>query len=329
MDEAAKSRVDALAPLLLRPERELGTFTEIVQAAARRAEAPIAALTFALVRCEMIHVSMGLPRELSASGGWYRRLSLSRDVVDLGLPARVDDARRDLGLPRSLVDAYGIRSFVGVPVWHQGVVVGCLFVASQEAGSLAPSVLRALEDSSALVSDVLAELSGTPSNGASTVVDADALMRALRVSVLDLVASLAGLVSTLERMRRWMETASPGVPCELSIEEAVLDHADAMAGWVSAERRLEAFAFHAPTGQVDLPRAHLRTVLAALAEVRPFLSLAHAMREGYVAPRLGARALAVLPPAPWSELALRDAAESLASWTDGLIVRPRMHAQAP
>jgi GAF domain-containing protein len=106
-----------------------GVLDDCVREAARRADAPIALVTFVMSKIQLFRAAVGLPPELDASRATSRCDSFCQFVVKTEGPFIVTDAKNDSRVPQNLVKAYGISSYLGVPIRAGGHVLGSLCVA--------------------------------------------------------------------------------------------------------------------------------------------------------------------------------------------------------
>lgn len=100
----------------------------IVTDAARALDVPIALVSIMLERIQFFRAFHGLPPDLAIVRATSRDVSLCRFVVESGEPFAVEDAAADPNLPRGLIEQYGIRSYLGVPVRVDGEILGSLCV---------------------------------------------------------------------------------------------------------------------------------------------------------------------------------------------------------
>jgi GAF domain-containing protein len=106
-----------------------GVLDECVRAAAARAEAPIALVTFVMSKIQLFRAAVGLPPELEASRATSRCDSFCQFVVKSDAPFTVTDAQHDDRVPQRMVQTYGIAAYLGVPIRVGGQVLGSLCVA--------------------------------------------------------------------------------------------------------------------------------------------------------------------------------------------------------
>ncbi|MEZ4435308.1 MAG: GAF domain-containing protein [bacterium] len=100
----------------------------LVVEAARALEAPIALVSLVLDRIQFFRAFHGLPADLAVVRATSRDASFCQFVVRDDAPVVIDDAATDPALPQALVDEYGIRAYLGVPVHVGGEVLGSLCV---------------------------------------------------------------------------------------------------------------------------------------------------------------------------------------------------------
>jgi GAF domain-containing protein len=106
-----------------------GVLDECVTAAAARAEAPMALVTFVMSKIQLFRAAVGLPPELAASRATSRCDSFCQFVVKTEAPFIVVDAANDDRVPQHMVKTYGIAAYLGVPIQVGGQILGSLCVA--------------------------------------------------------------------------------------------------------------------------------------------------------------------------------------------------------
>ncbi len=97
-----------------------------VAEAARSLGVPIALVSLVLGRTQYFRAHQGLPPDLAIARATDRDVSFCQFVVRDGAEFVVTDAPNDDRIPQDLVKRFGIRSYVGVPLRIDGVVVGSL-----------------------------------------------------------------------------------------------------------------------------------------------------------------------------------------------------------
>ena len=166
-------RYDALGK---RPER-YSAFTEGLLAEAEDAElqaiandaagglsAPIALVTLVLERIQFFKAHYGLPDDLAISRATERDVSFCQFVVRDGEPFEVENAEEDERVPQHLVNRYGIKSYLGIPVKVNQVVTGSLCVIDTKARTFSNDERRKLAKLADLVSQRLEALSAQRTN---------------------------------------------------------------------------------------------------------------------------------------------------------------------
>ena len=128
---------DALVARLLEKQQTLD-FDQFVRRAAESTSAPIALISLMGRRSQFFAASRGLPPELQTVGGTDRSVSLCQRVVRDNAPMEWEDASADESAPQGMVEAYGIRSYLGVPVVLADVVVGSLCIVDTVPRSFSP-----------------------------------------------------------------------------------------------------------------------------------------------------------------------------------------------
>jgi hypothetical protein len=138
---------------------------DCVRQAARRADAPIALVTFVMSKVQLFRAAVGLPPELEASRATSRCDSFCQFVVTSDGPFVVTDAKHDARVPQNLVKAYGIMAYLGVPIRSRGQTLGSLCVADGKERVWRHGLVDELGDIAARVSARLEEITRT---GAAT-----------------------------------------------------------------------------------------------------------------------------------------------------------------
>ncbi len=122
-----RRRLDALVgnalSRTLDPELQL-----IVEEAARLTRSPISLVSLLLDRTQLFRAHHGLPKELAVAQATDGAVSFCQYVVRDSHPLEVNDAQTDERVPQELVSRYGIRAYLGTPVWLGGQTVGSLCV---------------------------------------------------------------------------------------------------------------------------------------------------------------------------------------------------------
>jgi GAF domain-containing protein len=120
-------RLEALQGALLDTAPD-AVLDDLVRSAAAAASAPIALISVVMGHVQYFRAHVGLPADLVASRATSRCDSFCQYVVKSEGPFIVTDARQDTRVPQQLVEQYGIRAYLGVPVRLRGEIVGSLCV---------------------------------------------------------------------------------------------------------------------------------------------------------------------------------------------------------
>ena len=128
--------MDSIDALGSRPDRHVAFSREllaeaeddelkaIVDQAAHELNAPIAMVNLVLDHIQFFKAHHGLPPDLVATRATERSVSFCQFVVRDGQPFEVTDAEHDTRVPQHLVKTYGIKSYLGMPVVANDVVLG-------------------------------------------------------------------------------------------------------------------------------------------------------------------------------------------------------------
>lgn len=162
-----KDSIDALGS---RPDRH-GAFTgellaraeddvlqSIVEEAARNLSMPIALVNLVLQEIQFFKAHYGLPLDLAAAQGTKRDVSFCQFVVRDGQPFEVTNAEQDIRVPQHLVKHHGIRSYLGMPIQVNDVIVGSLCVIDTKPREFSKEERQTLKKLSDLVNARLIEL---------------------------------------------------------------------------------------------------------------------------------------------------------------------------
>lgn len=186
----------------------------IVEAAATSTGFPIAFISLVLKRTQIFRAHVGLPPELAMTRSADRSAFLCQYVVERDAPFFVRDAALDPELPREVVDRYGMRAYVGLPLRMQGRVLGTLSVLDREPRDVRPEQVEKLEKLAALASRRLAELSGkTPAPGVLISHAAEPAFAEIRNLLSSIVANAAYgrmVVTELEPLVTQLAAAAKG-----------------------------------------------------------------------------------------------------------------------
>ena len=117
---------------------------ECVREAARRAEAPIALVSFVMGQVQYFRAGCGLPPELDLSRATSRCHSYCQFVVRSEKPVVIQDILAAPDMPQALAQTYGIRAYLGVPVSCEGQILGSLCVADVKTRDWGDAVVDAL-----------------------------------------------------------------------------------------------------------------------------------------------------------------------------------------
>jgi GAF domain-containing protein len=141
----APGRLARLGAALLstEPDSEL---QRIVAQAAALASAPIALVSLVMGHVQFFRASHGLPLDLQISCATSREDSFCQFVVQKESVFVVTNASEDSRLPKALVKAYGIQSYVGLPVQLDGQILGSLCVIDVRPRTFEESTIATLRE---------------------------------------------------------------------------------------------------------------------------------------------------------------------------------------
>ncbi len=130
----------------------------LVAQATRLAGTPIALLSLVIDRVQLFRSHVGLPAELAISQATSRCDSFCQFVVQDEAPLIIEEAAGHPRLPQHLVETYGLRSYMGVPVRYRDQVIGSLCVLDLHPRSFAPDLVPQLESLARSITIRLEEL---------------------------------------------------------------------------------------------------------------------------------------------------------------------------
>lgn len=116
-----------------------------VEEATRLSSAPLALVSLVMRHVQFFRAHRGLPLELALSCATSRSNSICQLVVQDGAPLVIEEARHHPRLSQVLVESYGIRAYVGVPVTVRGHVIGSLCVLDLVPRRFDASLMPSLE----------------------------------------------------------------------------------------------------------------------------------------------------------------------------------------
>ena len=117
--------------------------------------APVSLVSLMGKRSQILAAQTGLPVELSTVGLTDRSVSLCQKTVRDGQRTEWTDASLDEEAPQGMVETYGVRSYLGVPLIVDEVAVGALCIADVVPRAFSPEERRTLDEMGKQVSQSL------------------------------------------------------------------------------------------------------------------------------------------------------------------------------
>ena len=145
---------DALVGKLLESAAK-SELAEFVAVAAGATAAPVSLVSLMGKRSQIVAAETGLPVELSTVGLTDRSVSLCQKTVRDGQRTEWEDASLDGEAPQGMVETYGVRSYLGVPLIVDEVAVGALCIADIVPRTFSPQERRTLDEIGKRVSQSL------------------------------------------------------------------------------------------------------------------------------------------------------------------------------
>jgi len=139
-------------------EAEDDELNTIVEEAARDLKAPIAMVNLVLDHIQFFKAHHGLPPDLAVTRATERSVSFCQFVVRDGQPFEVTDAEHDTRVPQHLVKTYGIKSYLGMPVVVNDIVLGSICVIDTKKRKFLKAEREKLKRFSELVNTRLEKL---------------------------------------------------------------------------------------------------------------------------------------------------------------------------
>lgn len=106
---------------------------------------PIALVSLVAHRIQFFRAQVGLPPDLASALATDRCTSFCQFVVASEQCLLIENATQEPGLPKDLVERYGIRAYAGFPLRVMGRTVGSFCVIDVKPGRLEAPVLRQLK----------------------------------------------------------------------------------------------------------------------------------------------------------------------------------------
>jgi len=218
MKEDMFDRIDALGS---QPERHLA-FTQamlaeieddelaiIVKDAARDLDTPIALVNLILEEIQFFKAHFGLPDDLRALRATNRDVSFCQFVVKDGKLFEVNDAKSDPRVPQELVNDYGIRSYLGIPIYVNDIVVGSLCVIDFKPRKFTDEDRASLTKLSKLVNKRLARLAQTKRSAYSSLLAQSTApaLKEMQNSLVPITAETSHLTVALAEIKAFIRKA--------------------------------------------------------------------------------------------------------------------------
>lgn len=152
-------RLRALAAPIISRETD-DALQAIVRQASDRTGFPIALVSLVLRRTQFFKAHVGLPQRLQVTRSTNRCASFCQFVASSGESLMIPDTFEEPDLPSELIDAYGLRAYIAVPLRVSGQVVGTLCVLDTEPRALDPEMQQDLTVLGQAAATRLADLAG-------------------------------------------------------------------------------------------------------------------------------------------------------------------------
>lgn len=295
-------RLDAIGSYMMDTTPDAG-LDGLVREAAESTEMPIALVSVVAGKIQHFRAAVGLPPDLEESRATSRLSSFCQFVVEGEKPFLVTEASSDTRVPPHLTKAYGLEAYAGVPLRHEGQVIGSLCVIDVKPRSIDSSVVRSLEGLAGKVErrlDAIKTLSGDREASAMRTSDLRLLIRSVVGRAQAMEAQLAELGALLKGFEAAASRKEGGEP-EASLANLwalyanVSDEIEALrSAALRAADALELKGSVADSEQLDALRRDARSLERDARELGPLARLSSALTMGAVAAADFARNASVL-----------------------------------
>ncbi|WP_437923378.1 GAF domain-containing protein [Sorangium sp. So ce291] len=266
-----------------------------VARAAELAATPMALVSLVVRHIQLFRAHHGLPPELCVSCATSRSNSFCQLVVRDEAPLVIEDASRDERVPRELVERYGIRAYVGVPLRVRGHVVGTLCVLDAVPRRFGPQVVEDLER---LAAEVGARIEALGSDAPPPSSAANGRLARLEQTARTLEHALGAIGPAIAGAQRAAAALADAPLAALSpadLREAVDCYRDMFA--IAAELAEDAMALarSSPAGAAAAELAlATRSLTRDMVEIGPLVRLAEGVLQGTLDGGAAARAAHVV-----------------------------------
>ncbi len=168
--DSLKSSGDLPFTRELLAEAEDEQLMRIVQDAAMKLKTPIALVTVVMEQLQFFKAHYGLPDDLAESRGTDKDVSFCQFIVNTEQPLELVDAKDMPGIPQKLVEEYGIRAYLGMPIKSNNQVIGSLCVLDTEPHSFSEEEKENLKNLADHVNNRLIELNSSRKKDHSSLI---------------------------------------------------------------------------------------------------------------------------------------------------------------
>ncbi len=218
MNEPMSDRIDVLGPRLdrhqaftktLLSEIEDDVLNSIVSNAAQNLSTPIALVNFILEKIQFFKAHYGLPEDLRTIRATDRDVSFCQYVVRDEDLLEVNDAKIDSRIPQYLVKAYGLRSYLGVPISFGGTVVGSLCVIDLKPRTFTEKDREALIKLANLVNEHLYTIGKSSSHSGFTLLEKSTApaIKEMQGSLVPILSELSSSYFALTEFKAYIRKA--------------------------------------------------------------------------------------------------------------------------
>ena len=200
----------------------------LVSGVAAVAQAPIALVSVVRDRTQFFRAYFGVSGELAMSRATSRCDSFCQFVVRDEMPFVVKDAHTDTRIPKALVEPYGIRSYLGVPLRYSGQVIGSVCAIDIVPRDFTAIQIEAVHGLASYISKRLEDMRVSAAPSPSAPADAAALARDVDIIEREIV-ELGPVMRLMSEVTKKQLTGEKLVRGVLALSETVGLYDDVLA----------------------------------------------------------------------------------------------------
>ena len=244
-------------------EAEDEQLMRIVRDAAKKLKTPIALVTVVMEQLQFFKAHYGLPDDLTQARGTDKDVSFCQFVVNSEQPLELVDAKGAPGIPQNLVEEFGVRAYLGMPIKSNNKVIGSLCVLDTEPHAFSEEEKESLKTLADHVNNRLTELNDSRKKDHSSLIGKAAFpaleevldsIRPMKASVSDgmiaarelstfikmIEMTVYGQIPSKEELRKVLKNAKTAVErCENGLYDIDASIEDAQDSLIALEHMFE------------------------------------------------------------------------------------------